>query len=88
MKGPITECIFWKVCGITAPGKTTTKGELLKLLYQSLRALCAKSLAHELVRYIFEIKTVAINGEFPGIPMGTNFGVHSVCRIVYCKFAG
>ncbi|MFI3212055.1 MAG: DNA repair protein RecO [Eubacteriales bacterium] len=43
--------------------------EMLKLLYQSLRALLAPGLSHILVRYIFEIKAMVINGEFPGIPM-------------------
>ena len=42
--------------------------EMLKLLYQSLRALSVPSLSRELVRYIFEIKSIVINGEFPGIP--------------------
>ncbi len=42
--------------------------EMLKLLYQSLRALCHKGLDNRLVRYIFEIKALAINGEYPGIP--------------------
>ena len=42
--------------------------EMLKLLYQSLRALCHKKLDNRLVRYIFEIKALALNGEYPGIP--------------------
>ncbi|MDD6202812.1 MAG: DNA repair protein RecO [Lachnospiraceae bacterium] len=42
--------------------------QMLKLLYQSLRALGAKGLDNRLVRCIFEIKTTVINGEFPGIP--------------------
>ncbi len=42
--------------------------EMLKLLYQSLRALCAESLPNPLVRYIFECKAIVVNGEFPGIP--------------------
>lgn len=42
--------------------------EMLKLLYQSLKALCASSLANPLVRCIYEIKAIAVNGEFPGIP--------------------
>ena len=42
--------------------------EMLKLLYQSLRALLHEGLSNLLVRYIFEIKTLAINGEYPGIP--------------------
>ena len=42
--------------------------EMLKLLYQSLRALLHEAYPNELVRYIFEIKAVAINGEYPGLP--------------------
>jgi DNA repair protein RecO (recombination protein O) len=42
--------------------------EMLKLLYQSLRALMNGSLNNVLVRYIFEIKAMVINGEFPGMP--------------------
>ncbi len=42
--------------------------ELLKLLYQSLRALCANSLSNRLVRYIFELKVMMVEGEFPGLP--------------------
>lgn len=42
--------------------------EVLKLLYQSLRALGKESLSRQLVRAVFEIKLIAVNGEFPGIP--------------------
>ena len=42
--------------------------EMLKLLYQSLRALCAPSLPDELVKCIYELKAIAVNGEFPGPP--------------------
>lgn len=41
---------------------------MLKLLYQSLRGLTAKGLSKELVRAIYEIKVVVVQGEFPGIP--------------------
>lgn len=47
--------------------------EMLRLLYQSLRALSAKSLDNRLVRYIFEIKALAVNGEFPGVPPGKSW---------------
>jgi len=43
--------------------------EMMKLLYQSLRALSATSIPKKLVRYIYEIKSIVVNGEFPGIPM-------------------
>ena len=42
--------------------------EMLKLLYQTLRAIQHKGLSHLLVRYIFEIKALALNGEYPGLP--------------------
>ena len=38
---------------------------MLKLLYQSLRALGNKSIPDELVRYIFELRTLVISGECP-----------------------
>ena len=38
--------------------------EMLKLVYQSLRALCAAALPNELVRSIFELKAIAVNGEY------------------------
>ena len=47
--------------------------EFLKLIYQSLRALTVPRLSKQLVRYIFEIKTMVINGEFPGIPKEKRF---------------
>ncbi len=42
--------------------------EMLKLLYQSLRALCAQSLPNPLVRCVFECRAIVIAGEFPGPP--------------------
>lgn len=37
--------------------------QMLKLLYQSLRALCRQTIDKRLVRYIFEQKIMAVNGE-------------------------
>lgn len=45
--------------------------EMMKLLYQSLRALSVPSLPKELIRYIYEIKSIVVNGEFPGLPADT-----------------
>lgn len=42
--------------------------DLLKLLYQSLRALENSNFDNRLVRCIYEIKTLQIEGEFPGLP--------------------
>ena len=46
--------------------------ELLKLLYQSLRALLRPALPNQLVRRIFELKSMVINGEYtqdPPVPV-------------------
>ena len=41
--------------------------EMLKLVYQSLKALASKKLDNRLVRYVFELKSTMVNGEFPGL---------------------
>ena len=41
--------------------------EVLKLLYQSLRALAKKTLNRQLIRLIFELKMIALNGEAPQV---------------------
>lgn len=41
--------------------------ELLKLLYASLRALENPHLPKKLVRYVFELKAMVINGEYPEV---------------------
>ena len=59
--------------------------EMMKLLYQSLRALCAPSLPDRLIKCIYEIKAIAINGEFPGLPndrMVTEVAAYTVEYIV------
>lgn len=42
--------------------------EMLKLLYQSMRALMAPALPNPLVKCIYEVKSIVVNGEFPGVP--------------------
>lgn len=48
--------------------------EMLKLLYQTMRALASGKIRRELVRYIFELKALAINGEGPEVFRCSNCG--------------
>ncbi|MCR5398991.1 MAG: DNA repair protein RecO [Lachnospiraceae bacterium] len=45
---------------------------MLKLLYQSLRALLHDSMDNRLIKAVYEIKSTVVNGEFPGITAGLN----------------
>lgn len=57
--------------------------ELLKLLYQSLRALCAPALPNPLIKCIFELKAIAVNGEFPGVPTDRKLEDSTIYAIHY-----
>lgn len=61
---------------------------MLSLLYQSLRALLLPSIPNELVRYIFEMKALAVNGEFPGPPEDTAILPDTRYAIEYVAAAG
>lgn len=43
--------------------------QMLKLLFQSIKAIIKPTLDNRLVRSIYEIKSLVINGEFPGIDL-------------------
>lgn len=57
--------------------------EMMKLLYQSLRALCAASLPNPLVRCVFECKAIAVNGEFPGPPQDEELEESTIYALQY-----
>lgn len=57
--------------------------EMLRLLYQSLRALLLQAIPNELVRYIFEMKALAVNGEFPGAPKDLTLLPDTIYTIEY-----
>lgn len=59
--------------------------ELLKLLYQSLRALSNEHLHNRLIRYIYEMKVLCVNGEFPGIPKDREYLPPTVYTIQYIE---
>ena len=46
------------------------EGRTLKLLYQSLRALLKSAIPNRLVRAVFELKLMEINGEYMEKPLG------------------
>ena len=41
--------------------------EMLKLLYQTMRALINEKIPNRLIRYIYELKAICINGEAPQV---------------------
>lgn len=61
--------------------------QMLKLLYQSLRALQLPSLKKELIRCIFEIKALIYNGEYPGIPEGRDYKESTVYTMNYIEYS-
>lgn len=48
--------------------------EMVNLLYSSLKALNRKEISHKLVRYVYELKMFAINGEYPDVFSCVNCG--------------
>ncbi len=59
--------------------------EMLKLLYMSLKALALEAIPNELVQYIFEMKTLVVNGEFPGVLEGHNLSDSAAYTIQYIQ---
>ncbi len=57
--------------------------EMMKLFYQSLRALCTESLPNQLVQCVFECKAIAVNGEFPGPPADRQLEESTVYALQY-----
>lgn len=62
--------------------------EMLKLLYQSLRALLHEGIPNRLVRYIFEMKAMVLNGEFPGMPAGGEWEDSTAYAVSYIMTSG
>lgn len=55
--------------------------EMLKLVFQSLRAIIKESIDNKLIKVIFELKALCVNGEFPGLPSGKTFKSATVTAI-------
>ena len=62
--------------------------EMLQLVYQSLRALLLDAIPNELVLYIFEMKALVVNGEFPGILSGLKLSQDTLYTIDYVAKSG
>lgn len=60
---------------------------MLKLVYQSLRALLHKKLPDELVRCVFELKAIAVNGEYPGPPKNRSCQESTLYALEYIEKA-
>ena len=58
---------FLELAGLCS-GENEDATELLKLVYQSLRALLKPAIPNSLVRRIFELKTMVIGGEYTQLP--------------------
>lgn len=59
--------------------------QMLKLLYQSLKALSAPSIPNSLIKCIFELKAIVINGEYPGIPQDMTLDQSSIYALSYIE---
>ena len=57
--------------------------EMLKLLYQSLRALLHEKMPDDFVRCVFELKAIAVNGEYPGAPVETQYQESTLYAVDY-----
>lgn len=73
---------FMEICDYYAR-ENTDERQLLKLLYQSLRALSSLQFPDKLVRYVFELKAIMINGEFNDNLQGKKMGQSFLYTIDY-----
>lgn len=59
--------------------------EMLKLLFQSCRAVIKSSIDNKLIKIIFELKALCVNGEFPGIPVDRQLQNATIYTIEYIR---
>jgi DNA repair protein RecO (recombination protein O) len=73
---------FLEICDYYAR-ENVDETDMLKLLYQSLRAIMSDKFDNKLVRCIFEIKSIAINGEFTGISESLSESAKYTVNFIY-----
>lgn len=73
---------FLEICDYYTRENNDETG-MLKLLYQSLRAISSGRFDNRLVRCAFELKAVMLNGEFPGISSGGMLSESAAYTISY-----
>lgn len=73
---------FLEICDYYTRENNDETG-MLKLLYQSLRALASDRFADRLVRCVFELKAIMINGEFPGVSGSDMLGESAAYTVTY-----
>ncbi len=59
--------------------------DMLKLLYQSFRALLHPEIPNVLVRAVFELKALVINGEYPGVPANRELMDSTIYALQYIQ---
>ncbi len=62
--------------------------EMLKLLYQTLKALVNPHIPNRLIRYIFELKAICLNGEGPQVFQCVNCGSETPGNLFSVKKGG
>lgn len=73
---------FLEICDYYTRENNDETG-MLKLLYQSLRALTAPNFENRLVQCVFELKSVMLNGEFPGLTTADRLMESTIYTIDY-----
>ena len=73
---------FLEVCDYYTRENNDETG-MLKLLYQSLRALTSQHFDNRLVQCVFELKSIMINGEFPQITSTSGLSETAIYTIDY-----
>ena len=73
---------FLEICDYYTRENNDEK-EMLKLLYQSLRALTSSKFDNRLVKCVFELKSIMISGEFPQITSSSGLSETAMYTIDY-----